>query len=149
MKKSIFTIALTVLVTVGAAADETDPEWNAEFLCVADQSTGFKLNGTKWEETSFITDSKYIVNSVKNLHYEWAWRPFVYKRDSPGMVCELYEASEYLDDDADELVCASAIQTFNMNLETQRFFFVYRAGYIDGNDAGDTPHIEIGTCAKL
>lgn len=147
---AIMIVTLGLAATDQADADDTNRQGTAKYLCIADQATGFHWNGKTWEKSGFLSGSKYIVAFFEFPDSSgWWWRPFSGWTHSPGMMCEFWGASEYLEDDADEILCASSLQTFQMNFDTQRFFHVYRAGYINGDVAEDTPNISIGTCTKL
>lgn len=128
------------LVFFSVLADAAE---NAQaYLCIPDTSVGISFNKvTKhWEPTTFaLASKKYLVKKVAK---GWTWADF----RSPALTspCPDFNKSGIM-------VCDAFPQQIFFNRDNSRFQTFYYAGYISylGEEGGDTPNMEIGTCAPL
>ena len=121
-------------ITLGSVA-QADAA-TATFLCVADQSTGFKWNGSEWQDARLHSDEKYTVT--------WNGSRFVFTaagEPNPEYECE----STYL-----HVVCENKSSRMSFNGETLRFAHYSTLGYTEGWDGDDlTPSVTFGRCTRL
>lgn len=109
------------------------------YLCVPLKSTGFKYDkGTKrWEQVTFKTsEKKYLLKKVKG---QWEWRLF---GEELGEKCGLMYDSGWVK-------CIAPWITIKFNKNNLRYIESYVVGYLEGDDAGDTPSITIGSCTSI
>jgi hypothetical protein len=134
------TLALTMLTATAVAQPDT-------FLCIADKSTGFKLQGKQWDIANFkIEDTRYLVKAVPErmgldgkVNYEIT--PF-------GEKYALHEC--YREGTVEQIACGGLGIGFLMNFRTLRFQEMYGIGYVSGEDDGNnTPYMTIGKCSPL
>lgn len=141
MKMIKFVVMIIILFPLSVNAES--------YLCVADNSTGFKYdeNSKTWISVPFKTDSKYLVNKSKKLG---SW---VIKETGGGTFIQCEKGFN----DWGFLRCSgmSFNGDFTMNNETLRFQYVYPFGYVvrayneDNKEGSITPFMEIGKCSPL
>jgi len=114
-----------------------------KYLCVADQASGFHFDGKSWGHASFKTDGKYMIAQSKRSTTE---KPKIAISLIGGH--EMYFCDGLLSSQ-DELYCGGLEGRFRFDPKTNRFLKSYTAGYINGDQGKDTPHIEIGRCSSI
>jgi hypothetical protein len=117
-----------------------------QFLCIPDQSTGFRFSDGRWARVGFRTEEKYLVRRAKEdeARLPAKWVVIEVGNDFPMTWCE--------DDfgDGDWLYWDGGLTTWRMSKKTLRFMAVYLYGYVDGKDNNDnTPALYIGKCSAL
>src|SRR5262245_65466236 len=131
---------LAMLLVSPAAALE-------KYLCIADQSTGFKWDGSEWVTASFRIDNmKFVVyevagNAEVNFEVKQVGEEF------PRHSCNgrRFEQEYY-----PAMACGGLGFGFVMSFKTLRFQDYYGIGYVHGPDEpGNTPSLTIGKCSKL
>ena len=169
---------MLTLLTAGmilAFSSAVSAQENEIYLCLAEKTTGFKFQETtkKWEETSFIADSKFLIirrapiSDSNPLIYgdyyiesEWVIKEFGI--DNPIMACKS-SLGEIVD-----LDCKSGSYWMAFYKGSMKFTLFYMGSYYFSNDdlmppdLGDgaigqfttmaptgTPLVMIGTCTKL
>lgn len=111
------------------------------YVCIADKAVGFKFDNSsrKWLPANFdVSSSRYLLSKSTS---GWEWKAF----------------GEKFGDD-----CAGGFSEFNvirceaifdkvivMNRETLRYQLIYGIATTVRNAKGDTPFIEVGSCAKM
>jgi hypothetical protein len=125
-----------------------------KYLCVAEQSTGFKWDGSNWVIAKFkVDDGKYVVREVEeydflgdNINYE------VLKlgEESPKHHCfrsppDKTPTNSKFPKPDDRMACGG----FGlMSFDTLRYQEYWGHGYV-GNDLRSTPNITVGKCSKI
>jgi hypothetical protein len=129
---------LLVLPTAAAAAE------NPKYLCIADQSNGFKYDKAlrAWRPAQFDVEGKrYIVKQSGNFI---RWDAFG-GDPALGSVCMEFQNSG--------LFTCDGMQRITFSNKSLRYMLVYEIGYVKDSmqaaEVGDTPYIEIGTCSPL
>lgn len=147
MFRSTAYLATTTLM-LAAAADAYGLE---KYLCVADQSAGFKWTGRKWDQSTFTIDKdRFLVEEVKERSGLKGKVNYIVKQI--GSDKELYECSrgEYQGTRFERIWCGLQSDGMMMNVKTLRFQTYYLLGYVDGEDGDSgTPSITIGKCTLL
>lgn len=142
----ILSVILVALVISAAVAQEDEPD---QYLCIADQATGFIYEDGRWHSANFdVGDNKYIVRRARESDgilaegKEWGYAAFGTEnfvgcdQVGPSFTCALF--GEKL------------LGIFVVNLITLRYQKYYPFGYTNGRDSpDDTPYIEIGKCGPL
>jgi hypothetical protein len=142
------TIVLLLAVLPALASAES-------YLCIEEQSTGFRFNTAQktWQQSNFSSNRKYLVkpNTDQSLKGKW-------------IISEIGEPvpfawSEYDFTSAGALRCEGSFGEFAMNRKSLRFVKTYIYGYwtdaIPGEQNGafiegkNTPDISIGKCSPL
>ena len=127
------------------------------WICVADQSTGFSFakGSSTWIQTNFRSGDKYLIvplvsgdfgfdQSVDASVVQYGVKKF----GSEGLWYWCNAGIQY-----DFLNC-KGYGEFRVDLKRLRFLSTYTFGYVGSNsdgteDTGDTPSIDIGTCAPF
>lgn len=150
LKRGIsLSIALTVFALPSVAAAES-------WLCIADQSTGFKFNGLtkRWESANFnVKDVRYIVKETPGSSSAWEVRQF----GDQGLLPDAWCSKTF--NDAGFLHCTGLGGSFTLNRNTGRFQNYFQGSFLSFNpnstnalfrtDGGDTPFIELGKCSTI
>ena len=143
-------VSACLLATVlpGAAVAQSSRTW----LCISDKSTGFSNETVSgWRSADFTAGDRYIVKQGSQASGAWVVQPFGEENPFAAMTCPNDFTSDKI------LHCRGMLTEFKFNAGTGRFLRAYLGGYwtyVPGNpffgkDRGDTPQIEIGTCASL
>ena len=143
---SFLVLIITGLISVPTHAAKS-------YLCVVDQSTGFKFDARQkeWREVSFKADAKYLV-IYEQIHKQWAWSVYSFaQRDVPIAVCHFHQGSPKfpIPTKDDHLKCDGFQEIFFLNLNLLKFLHTQYAGYWIDNVSTSTPLIQIGKCVKL
>ena len=142
----ILTVILVALVVPAAVAQDDEPD---QYLCIADQATGFIYEDGSWRSANFdVGDNKYIVRRAKESDgilaegKEWGYVAFGTQnfvgcdQVGPAFTCSPFGQG--------------LLGNFVVNLSTLRYQRYYPFGYTNGGDSpDDTPLIEIGKCSPL
>lgn len=122
-----------------------------EWLCVAQQATGFKWLNERWTQTNFTVEGDSFVVAEVEPHQNFSGGETVGVEvthlgdDYPRHNCPPFFA-----EDSEGIACGGLGYGFVFNRKALRFQEYYGLGYVDGEDApGNTPSITIGTCTKL
>jgi len=139
-------IMIAMVLTVSIKADDTDTE---RYLCVAEQSTGFKFDKStnSWKSTDFLVENKFIILSDEpDLYTIHEFRSEILK-----VPCEVFKNGF--------LNCWISTGRVRFNKKTMRFIHSMSVGYIEEGleivegftmtAEGNTPYMEIGTCSKF
>ncbi len=149
-------IALTAafifcLLTTQASAEES-------YVCIADLSTGFKLNTItkQWETANFRTDNKYLISREKRGNMNWVWKGKKFGEEYSDFFCE----EDF--NDHGYLTCSGIVGKFIMNKTNLRYSLYTHIGFVTANimndkgemvnkesDGADTPYMEIGKCSSM
>ena len=114
--------------------------WAENYLCIVEQSTGFKYMNGKWQSVTFNPVSKYLV-STEDLQVN----PFG------------DEAPSYLncEDTENDFICLKGwgrgVGAFEMSKPSLRFMATHAPRYyiFKLDNPNGTPWMEIGTCSKF
>jgi len=116
-------------------------------VCVGEQSTGFKWNGSAWERAGFHANEKFVISQgeAPNL--------YVVRQTGSDKIVHSCERRAYAFPAATladpEMICGGLKYNFTFNFETLRFQQVLGLGYTGGDFPDNTPYIMIGKCSKL
>ena len=145
----LLTVASVALSVTAHAADATSqPE---QYLCVVDQSTGFKYNSQlkTWDATNFTADKKYIL-SVSRKPGDAFKITQVGSKFPVGFCKQGFNESE--------LLFCDMISTgeFKFNRVNGRFLLSHPFGYYNVGSSkhfqaeeGNTPYLSIGKCSPI
>lgn len=140
-------IALIVCGLSPSFANAQTTAW----LCITDSSVGFSKDSGSWSSARFTPGDKYIIKSSQRQGVAWEVRKFGSQTPLADGICkQTFTAAKILN-------CTGFFTEFHFNAGTGRFLRIYFAGYwtyipgdnLTGNDNGDTPVIEIGTCSAV
>ena len=127
-----FLAMLFVCASAGrASAAET-------YVCVGEQSTGFKWSGSEWQRAGFLPD-KFVVSKTETQSEYIVTQP---GSDRIVHRCNAEAGSR-------QMFCGGPAYNFAFNFESLRFQEYHGTGYIQGDAFGSTPYIMIGRCTKL
>src|SRR5262245_39549590 len=124
MKTRLLLSLVLAMLSVNAQASGTDKP-TEQYLCVADQSAGFRYEKTakEWESARFKTDSKFIIAPSKD--HKAAFQITKVGGSSPVGACtESY-------DEVGNLDCDMLFGTFKFNKNNGRFINVSPWGYVE------------------
>jgi hypothetical protein len=108
-----------------------------QFLCTAEKASGFVHEDDQWKAVSFNTDSKYLVDFDRGTVNRFDESVPIHSNCSKGQ--------EY----GRQLFDCRGDGEFMMSSDTMKYLItVPYLDYVLG-EAGGTPHMEIGTCAKF
>ncbi|HBH39725.1 MAG TPA: hypothetical protein DDX06_15215 [Curvibacter sp.] len=111
------------------------------YVCIAEKAVGFKFDNSsrKWASANFdVSSSRYLLSKGAS---GWEWKSFGEKSgsDCSGNFTEF-----------NVIRCEGIFdQVVVMNRETLRYQLIYGIASTIRNTKGDTPFIEVGTCAKM
>jgi hypothetical protein len=127
-----FLAMLLVSATAGhASAAET-------YVCVGEQSTGFKWSGSEWQRAGFLPD-KFVVSKTETQS------EYIVKQPGSDRIVHRCRAEA----GSRQMFCGGPAYNFAFNFESLRFQEYHGTGYIQGDSFGSTPYIMIGKCTKL
>ena len=135
-------LVMVCLISTAALAEES-------YLCIAEQSVGFKFDESKktWSSTIVKTQSKYIVKRSPDSKNKW---------DVFQFGDELLSAECEKDFNKSNNLFCDGIIYFEMNRNRLRFLSAMHLGYIDYDNTKDRwkegqnePNMEIGKCSKI
>ena len=69
--------------------------------------------------------------------------------ETDGKPSYLVDPPRFLDEETGLLKCDDGLTFYRFNLDNKRFIKIYKPGYVDGKDGGDTPAISGGLCTKI
>jgi hypothetical protein len=120
-------------------------------LCISDATTGFHYKNEKWNYQKFF-EKKFLIRKIKPSEKTEANRFF------PGQNFT-YSVSQFGNDHGFiycpsldgtlEINCWGEWQMFRYNMKNGRFLYAYLAGYIEGDNADNSPNIAYGKCSAL
>ncbi len=137
------------------------PALAESYLCIAEQSTGFKYSkqSKEWSATVFSTDNKYVIRTTTK---------------DDVIIADMYKGANYIVHQLGEsfpiFFCRGFNEHKNMdcrgfgnhslwfNSNTLRFQVVDEDGYVrptikalgtELKEGDSTPHLEIGKCSKI
>lgn len=115
------------------------------YLCVADQSTGFRYDASSksWLNAKFKTDDKFLVKPSTEEGFKYEVSQF-------GLSAPLFSCRNEFNS-VGTMACFGLFGEFRVNSKTLRFLSTYMVGYYtpNGDTNDNTPHIQIGTCTKM
>jgi len=137
---------LFAILPTGAAAQAT-----GDWLCIADQSTGFSNHSGTWRSVDFNAGTRYIIKRSQRQGVAWEVQEFGKPALIPTAICKADFNQFKL------LFCEGLGSDFRFNAATGRFLNTYLIGYYSyvpgqplmDKDGADTPSMEIGTCSAL
>jgi len=133
-------IAIGMILAFSNAASAQEIEG---YLCIGEKATGFKFNETTkfWDYANFFAeDKKYIIKRENGEPYVWTITEF-------GE--DLIECGDTEDfNNYGWISCEDYGTVYKFNKIHMRYIKIYEVGGVIPM-SGDTPFIEIGTCAKL
>ncbi len=146
----IFTLVLLSILATAASAEQ--------YLCVADQATGFTFKNQKWVPTKFdVSENKYIIREIEN-GYKFFNRERPYGVYALGGKYPRYECIDPREFIRELYYCDDrTLGHFFFSVESGRYLRTYTPGYWDpsdflggrGDSYSDTPHMEIGRCSEI
>lgn len=127
-----------------------------QYLCVAEDVTGFAFDGADWKATDFKADQKYIVKLTQ--HYD-----AVMEKNAPAAVFQLGKQYPWFycrsDGSQHDTVSCDGMygNSFIFSQKNGRFIvsspigYISSKGYTDGirKEGGQTPYMEIGKCSPF
>jgi hypothetical protein len=144
---------LLALLSVALVASPSTAAEMEQYLCVADQSTGFKWEGNRWVSQSFnVQNDRFVFQEVperKGLVSSDDVN-FIVKR--LGSADELFQCSRFVSKTfkGNRVVCGGLGYGMVMDTKSLRYQEFYGMGFIEGTDQpGNTPNITIGKCTRL
>lgn len=116
-------------------------------ICLADLSTGFRLENGNWTITQFNTgNQRFLVSPIKDQDPLKA--SFNYTVTRIGDAAPRYYCSRIVNQT--QMVCGGMGWGFVVNFSTLRFQDIYGIGFLDGTDQpGNTPGMTIGKCSRV
>ena len=138
---ALFFLTLVFAILANTALAQTNSTEPQQYLCVSDMANGFRYNeqSNLWEHAKFRPGSKWIIRRPEVAIGGW-----VYSEIGRGF-------RQYCDKNFDykgNLRCNDDLELLEFNKNTLRYMRVYKFGYVS-QSIGDTPLIEIGTCAAF
>lgn len=130
-------------VDVAVAADQ--------FLCVSEQSTGFRWKNGSWRQEDFKVGEKYLVVAVPEYEHfgekvNYEIRTFGSDKVEHRCRGDDPVSNEY----GTSIMCGGVGYGLRMDTKTMRFQEVFGLGYVEGWDKPEsTPAFTIGTCSRL
>jgi hypothetical protein len=122
-----------------------------QYLCVAEQSTGFKFSGGRWAPVSFLVDKdRYLFQEIKVE--DFTPRRFVVKRIGdestlPGLDCKYEVYPTRIECGDSDLRTRLAML---LHIDSLRFQALEALSFIDRIEKpGSTLSLTIGSCTKL
>ncbi|WP_334375140.1 hypothetical protein [Bradyrhizobium sp. AZCC 1719] len=112
------------------------------YVCIGEQSTGFKWNGSAWERAGFHAD-KFVISQGETKS------DYVVKQPGSNRIAHRCERAAIGAMAAPQMACGGLAYNFIFNFETLRFQEFHGLGYVEGDSPGNTPYIMIGKCTKL
>ena len=109
-----------------------------QYICLAEQATGFINRDGKWESTNFKATSKFLVTHDPDVTLdiaEFGKSPSIYAT----WQCSIQPGGGW---------CANLFGQFTFVTYTLRYTRTFVAGF-NFDDGAVTPLIEIGSCSKL
>ena len=133
MKKFLSHIAGLLLLTSASLAE------NNQWLCLADQITGFKFEGGKWKQRNFKPVGEYLIKCKLGecSFYNYSFN-YVFPCDN------LLEGSDYIE-------CESYLSNDKIKLEmsTLKFTVSTTENYFGSGSTFDSVSLTIGKCTPL
>ncbi|MET3970828.1 hypothetical protein [Bradyrhizobium sp. S3.9.1] len=141
MMRFLFATLIVSVMAVPVSAAET-------YVCVGEQSTGFKRNGSAWERAGFHANEKFVISQGETQ------KDYVVKQTGSDKIVHSCTRNALTMPDGKsflwpDMICGGLAYNFAFNFETLRFQQFYGIGYIAGDVSSDTPYIMIGKCTKL
>lgn len=136
-KRASFVAAVVSLLSVSGVHAQEGGRW----LCLPDETTGFKFNGTRWASAKLDSSRDRYLLAWKPEDKQYAWSSFGETLSipclgpSPGKTisCDFY-----------------GVILISFNVTHLRYSYFYTAGYVDGVDnEKNTPFVEIGKCSPF
>jgi len=125
---------------------------SGEYLCVAEEATGFMFDKTRRATEFNVDSSKFTIRKYKEDEY------WMRMRKGPGYDYGVFKLGEEEDGaryrchgpSLDSFVCEGPSGDFNFALDYGRFVRTYTVGYWNGQDNNkNNLRIEIGRCSKI
>lgn len=146
--KNLITVLAILLVTFSNAVLAED----ATYLCVAEDSTGFKFEDGAWKVAHFnVDDEKYILRKFREGESQKPqdpepYRVFTFGNPNPHQVCEVdgFGFQGYI-------ICRGFNGEFIFKRKTGRFLLTFTLGYVEGDyvESEYTPNITRGKCSEI
>ena len=141
MKRIILAVTVAAANLAGAASAE-------QYVCQADQTTGFFLNDSgRWVSSIFNNENDFLVNSMTKTVSEFGG-----STQFTSDECSMWEVPLGPNTEETHVVmrCSNRQEQFTMSLDSYRFNYTNGGnGYIMGDDYPYTPTLVIGRCAEL
>lgn len=110
-----------------------------DYLCIEEQVTGFAVQNSGWQGTTFKPTRKWMVSTEQGAK----------KATQFGEEFPSFEGSE-CSVNAIGMLCQNFLGHLSINTDSLRMSRTYIIGYTSGQDNNDdTPTIAIGTCVKM
>lgn len=137
-----------ILATTIAAASFVGPALAEQYVCNADQTSGFRLNDSgRWQITSFNNADDFLVDSTARSVSAFGEETLLTSNE-----CSLWNAPLGPNTEETHVVmrCSTLNEVFTMLLDSKRFTYTYSGnGYIFGDDYPYNPTLTIGRCAEV
>jgi hypothetical protein len=140
MMRFLFATLIVSVMAVPVSAAET-------YVCVGEQSTGFKWSGSAWERAGFLANEKFVISQGETQS------DYVVKQTGSDKIVHYCQRNALALPGGTlagpEMICGGLAYNFTFNFETLRFQQFHGIGYTAGDFPGNTPYIMIGKCTKL
>jgi hypothetical protein len=131
--------------------------WGEGYTCIEDMATGFAYENGVWQQAHFKLEGKFIIRPATEFDQNsWMSIALGIPKAKWGVgklgEKEPIASCEYDFDTAGSLYCRASFYEFRMNRKSLRFLHAYLSGYWNstpGDEAGDTPFINIGKCSPM